>query len=53
MQGHTHSGIFAFLFAGVSAIVLLNLLRFVAAQALEYDRTATLGKTVGELITFD
>lgn len=53
MQGHTHTGFFAFLFAGVSAIVLINLIRFAAAAMLEHDGTKTLGKTVGALVTFE
>lgn len=53
MQGHTHTGFFAFVFAGISAIVFINLVRFAAAQMLEHDGTATLGKGIGALVTFE
>jgi hypothetical protein len=53
MQGHTHTGFFAFLFAGVSAIVFINLCRLAAAWMLENESTATLGKAFGGLVTYE
>jgi hypothetical protein len=52
MQPHFHSGLVAVLFAGVSAIVVMNLVRFAAAKLVQNDSTETIGKTVGALVTF-
>lgn len=52
MHPHFHSGIVAVLFAGVSAIVVFNLVRFSAAKLAENPSTEKLGKTMGSLVTF-
>lgn len=51
MQGHTHTGFFAFLFVGVSAVVFTKLLGLLAAYLVERDSTATIGKALGSLVT--
>jgi hypothetical protein len=54
MQQHVHTGVMAVLFAGVSAVVVINVTRIVAAKAASSDRPGlqTVGKAVGALVTF-
>lgn len=52
MQEHTHTGPIMFLFAGISAIVFLNILRFLAAYLADKPGTEWLAKAIGGLITF-
>lgn len=55
MRAHTHTGFDAFLFAGISALVFLNLVRFAAAKAVtsENPTLKSAGKAVGALVTFE
>lgn len=54
MQNHIHTGFVSLTINAVGVIVILNVLRLLAAQAAASDRPAmqTVGKTVGGLITF-
>jgi len=54
MQQHVHTGVMAVLFAGISAVVVINVTRIVAAKAATSDRPGvqTVGKAVGALVTF-
>lgn len=53
MEGreHVHTGIIAVLFAGVSAILVIQLTRFVAAKLIDagYDGA---GSTLGAVVNF-
>ncbi len=55
MRAHTHTGFDAFLFAGVSALVFLNLVRFAAAKAVTAQNPSirSAGKVMGALVTFE
>lgn len=52
MRPHVHTGFIAFVFAGASAVVFLNLMRFAAAQLVERPGTEAAGKALGALVTF-
>lgn len=53
MQGqHVHTGLVAFLFAGVSAVVFIQLVRLGSAKLLDYPATAGLGRVTGALVHF-
>lgn len=54
MNEHVHTGFAAFLFAGVSALIFLNLVRLGAAYAVKSETPAisSAGKTVGALVHF-
>lgn len=52
MNTHVHTGFAAFLFAGISALVFLNLVRLGAAKLADNDSTEVFGKTLGALVTF-
>lgn len=53
MREHIHTGPAAFLFAGLSAIVLIHVLRIIAAQLAENDGTATAGKALAAFALAD
>ena len=48
---HVHTGVVAFLFAGISAVIFIQLVRLVAAKAVDagHDRA---GATIGALVNF-
>jgi len=52
MQGHIHTDFTMFVFAGLSAIVFINLMRFAAAHLVSNDNTEWLGRTLGALVTY-
>ena len=52
MQEHTHNGLVQFAFAGLSALVFLNLLRVIAIQLADNPRTEWAAKAIGGAITF-
>lgn len=52
MQEHIHTGFSAFLFAGISAIILLNVTRWGAAHLVNNPSTEGLGKVIGSLVSF-
>jgi hypothetical protein len=53
MRDHVHTGPFAFLFAGLSAIVLIHVLRIVAAQLADHPGTEGAGKALGAFALAD
>jgi len=53
MQEHVHTGVISFLFAGISAVVFIQLARLVAAKMVEQGGTfESAGRTVGALVHF-
>lgn len=52
MREHVHTGGFAFLFAGISALVFLNILRLIAIFAADRPGMEWLAKMIGGAITF-
>jgi hypothetical protein len=52
MKDHVHTGFVAFVFAGVSAVLFMHGVRFIAAKLAERDSTATMGATLGALVAF-
>lgn len=53
MQEHVHTGVVSFVFAGISAVVFIQLLRLVAAKMVEQGGAMEgAGKTVGALVNF-
>lgn len=52
MHQHTHTGVIAFAYVTVAAIVGLNLVRLAAAKLTENPSTATAGKALGALVHF-
>lgn len=52
MEKHVHSGVTFVLLAGLSAILIENLVRLAAAQAVDSDLPwlRTLGKAAGALV---
>lgn len=52
MQEHIHTGFVAFLFAGLSAIVLIQLIRIGSAYMVQNDRLEPAGKVLGSLVHF-
>lgn len=52
MQEHVHTGFVNVLFAGISAIVVIQVIRLLAAQLVANPATEGAGKTIGALVTF-
>jgi len=52
MQDHLHTGFISFLFAGVSAVVFIQLMRLASAKLVDNPATETVGKTLGAVVTF-
>jgi hypothetical protein len=52
LRPHIHTGFVAFVFAGVSALVFLNIYRFATAKLSENPNTETIGKAMGALVKF-
>ena len=55
MQEHMHTGFAAFLFAGISAVVFIQLTRLAAAQLVKPGSPAfaeSTGKVLGSLVHF-
>ena len=52
MEDHLHTGFVSFLFAGVSAVVFIQLMRLASAKLVDNPNTATIGKTLGAVVTF-
>ncbi len=52
MQEHVHTGPVMFLFAGMSALVFLNLLRLIAIALAGNERTEWLAQAIGGFINF-
>lgn len=51
-MGHVHTGVVEFVFAGVSAIVFIHLVRAVATHLSNTQAFGTVGKSLGGLVTF-
>lgn len=52
MQEHIHTGFVAFLFAGLAALVLFNLVKLGSAYMVQNDRLEPAGKVLGSLVHF-
>jgi hypothetical protein len=52
MEGHLHTDFPMFVFAGVSAIVFIHLLRFLAAQMVSNEGTRGAGEVLGAIVNF-
>lgn len=52
MQAHVHTGFVSFLFAGLSAVVFIQLMRLAAAKAVQHDSTRAVGEMVASLVSF-
>lgn len=52
MREHIHTGFPTFVYAGLSAIVMIQILRFIAAQLVDRDGLEPVGKMLGSLVTF-
>jgi hypothetical protein len=52
MHQHTHTGVIAFVYVTVAAIVGLNLVRLGAAMLASNAKTETVGKALGALVHF-
>lgn len=53
MRDHVHTGLPAFLFAGFSAIVMLHVLRALAAAMADRPGTASAGKALAAFALAD
>jgi hypothetical protein len=53
MRDHVHTGPFAFLFAGLSAIVLIHVLRIVATQLADHPSTTGAGRAIAAFALAD
>jgi hypothetical protein len=53
LEGHFHTGFVPFVFAGLSAIVMIHVLRAVAAQLADNPKTAGAGKVIGAFALAD
>lgn len=49
-KSHFHTGIDAVLFAGISAIIVINLVRIGSAQLVLHERTRPLGTALAALV---
>lgn len=52
MREHIHTGFPTFVYAGLSAIVMIHILRFIAAQMIDRPGTESVGKILGSLVDF-
>jgi hypothetical protein len=53
MQEHVHTGVISFLFAGISAVVFIQLARLVSAKMVSQDGLiGSAGTTIGALVNF-
>ena len=52
VSGHVHTGIVEFAFAGLSAIVMIHLLRFTAAKMIASPSLSGFGKALGGIVSF-
>lgn len=50
MQEHVHTGPVAFVFAGVAAIIMFNLVRIASAELVKRPSTEGVGKVLGALV---
>lgn len=52
MQEHVHTGFVSFVFAGVSAVIFIQMMRLVAAELVKNPSTEGAGKVIGGLVHF-
>lgn len=52
MQEHVHTGVISFLFAGISAVIFIQLTRLVAAKMVTNPTTEGAGRAIGALVHF-
>lgn len=52
MEEHIHSGFVVFLTTGIYAVLFIWGLRLVASKLVDYEPTATVGKSLGALVHF-
>lgn len=52
MSEHTHTGMYAFAFAGISALIFFNLLRLLAIWLADRPGAEWLARSIGGAITF-
>lgn len=53
MQEHVHTGPVAFIFAGVAAIIAIQLVKLAAAELVKRPATEGAGKVLGSIIQTD
>jgi hypothetical protein len=51
MQEHVHTGVISFLFAGISAVIFIQLTRMIAAKMVDAGYEGA-GSTLGALVHF-
>lgn len=52
MQEHLHTGFPHVVFAGVSAILVIQVLRLVSSKLVTTQRGEPIGRVIGSLVTF-
>ena len=52
MQEHVHTGFVSFVFAGISAVVFIQILRWSAAKMVTNPQLEPAGRVVGGLVHF-
>lgn len=52
MQEHTHTGFIAFVFAGASALIMFNLLKYAAIQLDDWPQTQWIAKVIASTLSF-
>lgn len=52
MHEHVHTGPVAFVFAGFAAIIMIQLVRIMAAELVKHPATEGAGKVFGSLVHF-
>lgn len=50
-SGHVHTDIIAFLYAGISAVIFIQLLRLISAKLIDAGHEGA-GSTLGALVNF-
>lgn len=53
VQEHVHTGPVAFVFAGIAAIIMIQLVRLASAEMVKRPSTEPLGKVLGSIIQTD
>lgn len=53
MQEHVHTGPVAFVFAGISAILMIQLIKLVSAEMVKRSQLEPAGKVLGSIIQTD
>jgi hypothetical protein len=51
MQEHVHTGFWAFVVSGVSAVIFIKMLHIAGAYLVDKPQTEFIGKAIGALIT--